>query len=135
MHLIFCLVTYYNWGIFASFHLLTNYKGRMSKYLCLEDGKPYHTSAVYASAIHSISLPFRMQPLGPSAQSIYTSGAVNMKELVQMLAGQGHQNMVTVLDVAMPAPAFTGTIYLCIFDCLLFSFGIFFSLAEININM
>ncbi|KAL6513297.1 hypothetical protein OROGR_020783 [Orobanche gracilis] len=82
--------------------------GRMSKYLCLEDGKPYHTSAVYASAIHSISLPFRIQPLGPSAQSIYTSGAVNMKELVQMLAGQGRQNMVTVLDVAMPAPAFTG---------------------------
>ncbi|GFP99508.1 protein misato homolog 1 [Phtheirospermum japonicum] len=82
---------------------------RLTKYLHLEDGKPYHTSAVYASAIHSISLPFRMQPLGPTAQVSYTSGAVNIKELVQMLACQARQNMVTVLDVAMPAPAFTGT--------------------------
>ncbi|KAK6143876.1 hypothetical protein DH2020_024224 [Rehmannia glutinosa] len=80
---------------------------RMSKYLCLEDRKPYHTSAVYASAIHSISLPFRMQPLGPSAQLSNTSGAVNIKDLVQMLAGQARQNMVTILDIAMPAPAFT----------------------------
>lgn len=82
----------------------------MSKYLYLEDRKPYHTSAVYASAIHSISLPFRMEPLGVSAQLSYTSGAVTINELVQMLAGQGRQNMVTVLDVSMPAPALTGII-------------------------
>ncbi|KAI3448513.1 hypothetical protein Pfo_005178 [Paulownia fortunei] len=81
---------------------------RMSKYLCLEDRKPYHTSAVYASAIHSIGLPFRMEPLGPSSHLSHTCGAVNINNLVQMLAGQGRQNMVTVLDVAMPAPAFTG---------------------------
>ncbi|KAL0305092.1 UNVERIFIED_CONTAM: protein misato1, partial [Sesamum angustifolium] len=78
---------------------------RMSKYLCLEDQKPYHSSAVYASAIHSISLPFRMQPLGPSAQLSYTCGAVDVNELVQMLAGQARQNMVMALDIAMPAPA------------------------------
>ncbi|KAK4406738.1 hypothetical protein Sango_0680300 [Sesamum angolense] len=78
---------------------------RMSKYLYLEDQKPYHSSAVYASAIHSISLPFRMQPLGPSAQLSYTCGAVDVNELVQMLAGQVRQNMVMALDIAMPAPA------------------------------
>ncbi|KAL0454674.1 UNVERIFIED_CONTAM: protein misato1 [Sesamum latifolium] len=78
---------------------------RMSKYLCLEDQKPYHSSAVYASAIHSMSLPFRMQPLGPSAQLSYTCGALDVNELVQMLAGQVRQNMVMALDIAMPAPA------------------------------
>ncbi|XP_011092123.1 protein misato homolog 1 isoform X1 [Sesamum indicum] len=78
---------------------------RMSKYLCLEDQKPYHNSAVYASAIHSISLPFRMQPLGPSAQLSYTCGAVDVNELVQMLAGQAQQNKVMALDIVMPAPA------------------------------
>ncbi|PIN21857.1 Members of tubulin/FtsZ family [Handroanthus impetiginosus] len=82
---------------------------RMSKYLHIDDQKPYHTSAVYASAIHSISLPFRMEPLGPSAQSSYTCGAATINELVQMLARQGRQNMVTVLDTAMPTPALSGT--------------------------
>ncbi|GER43734.1 misato-like protein [Striga asiatica] len=82
--------------------------GRMSKYLHLEDGKPYHTSSVYASAIHSISLPFRMQPIGPSAQFSCTSGAVDIKELVQMLASGARQNTVTSLEVSMPAPTFSG---------------------------
>ncbi|KAG8363878.1 hypothetical protein BUALT_Bualt19G0068300 [Buddleja alternifolia] len=81
---------------------------RTSKYLRVEDQKPYHTSAVYASAIHSISLPFRMEPLGPSAQLSYTCGAMDVNELVRMLAVQARQNMVTILDVAMPAPALTG---------------------------
>ncbi|XP_042004836.1 protein misato homolog 1-like isoform X1 [Salvia splendens] len=82
---------------------------KMSKYLYLEDRKPYHTSAVYASALHSISLPFRMEPHGPSAQYVSTSGAVTMNDLIQILAGQGCQNMVAVLDASMPAPALTGT--------------------------
>lgn len=82
---------------------------KMSKYLYLEDRKPYHTSAVYASALHSISLPFRMEPHGPSAQVSCTSGAVSINDLVQILSGQARQNMVAVLDVSLPAPAFTGT--------------------------
>ncbi|KAL1556323.1 protein misato 1-like [Salvia divinorum] len=82
---------------------------KMSKYLYLEDRKPYHTSAVYASALHSISLPFRMEPHGPSAQYSSTSGAVTMNDLIQILAGQGRQNMVAVLDASMPAPALTST--------------------------
>lgn len=83
----------------------------MAKYLYLEDGKPYHTSAVYASALHSMSLPFRMEPYGPSAQVSCTSGAVTINDLVLILAGQGRQNMVPVLDVSMPAPALTGIIF------------------------
>lgn len=83
----------------------------MSKYLYLEDRKPYHTSAIYASALHSISLPFRMEPHGPSAQFSCTSGAVTINDLVQILAGQARQNMVSVLDLSMPAPAFSGIIF------------------------
>ncbi|KAL0454678.1 UNVERIFIED_CONTAM: hypothetical protein Slati_0807000 [Sesamum latifolium] len=48
-----------------------------------------------------MSLPFRMQPLGPSAQLSYTCGALDVNELVQMLAGQVRQNMVMALDIAM----------------------------------
>ncbi|XP_051143106.1 uncharacterized protein LOC127259658 isoform X2 [Andrographis paniculata] len=80
---------------------------KMSKHLHLEDKKPYHTSAVYASAIHSVSLPFRMDTLGPSAQLSHTCGALSVNDLVQMLAGRDRQNMVVTLDVAMPAPALT----------------------------
>ncbi|XP_057807642.1 uncharacterized protein LOC131022216 isoform X2 [Salvia miltiorrhiza] len=82
---------------------------KISKYLYLEDRKPYHTSAVYASALHSISLPFRMEPHGPSAQFSSTSGAVTINDLVQILTGQARQNMVAVLDASMPAPALAGT--------------------------
>ncbi|KAL8540877.1 hypothetical protein ACS0TY_002209 [Phlomoides rotata] len=82
---------------------------KLSKHLYFEDRKPYHTSAVYASAIHSISLPFRMEPLGPSAPLGLTSGAITINDLVQMLSGQARQNMVTILDVSMPAPALTGS--------------------------
>lgn len=78
---------------------------RASQFLCIKDEKPYHSSAVYASAMHSFSLPFRMKQSGPSAESICTSGALDMYGTVQMLAGQMRQNMVTILDVAMPAPS------------------------------
>lgn len=58
--------------------------------------------------MHSFSLPFRMKQSGPSAESIYTSGALDMYGTVQILAGQMRQNMVTILDVAMPAPSLSG---------------------------
>ncbi|XP_052195813.1 uncharacterized protein LOC127803552 isoform X2 [Diospyros lotus] len=84
-------------------------KSKVGRFLCIDNGKPYHTSAVYASAIHSISLPFRMEPLGPTDESLYVSGAVDMNGAIQMLGGQARQNIVTILDVAMPAPPLTGT--------------------------
>ncbi|RZC30608.1 protein misato homolog 1-like isoform X1 [Glycine soja] len=83
-------------------------KSKASRFLHIEDAKHYHSSAVYAAALHSISLPFRMVPVGPTADACSVSGAVDVHGVVQMLSGQGRQNMVSVLDVAMPAPALTG---------------------------
>ncbi|KAL5168473.1 Protein misato 1 [Glycine soja] len=81
---------------------------KASRFLHIEDAKHYHSSAVYAAALHSISLPFRMVPVGPTSDACSVSGAVDVHGVVQMLSGQGRQNMVSVLDVAMPAPALTG---------------------------
>ncbi|XP_014519399.1 protein misato homolog 1 isoform X1 [Vigna radiata var. radiata] len=83
-------------------------KSKASRFLHIEDAKHFHSSAVYAAALHSISLPFRMVPVGPSADACSISGAVDIHGVVQMLSRQGRQNMVSVLDVAMPAPSLTG---------------------------
>ncbi|KAK7367506.1 hypothetical protein VNO80_09518 [Phaseolus coccineus] len=83
-------------------------KSKASRFLHIEDEKHFHSSAVYAAALHSISLPFRMVPVGPTADACSNSGAVDIHGVVQMLSGQGRQNMVSILDVAMPAPALTG---------------------------
>lgn len=77
-------------------------------FLGIEDAKPYHCSAVYAASLHSISLPFRMEALGPTADSCYISGAADINGVIQMLAGQSRKNGVAILDVAMPAPSLTG---------------------------
>ncbi|CAN6680189.1 unnamed protein product [Malus baccata var. baccata] len=81
---------------------------KASRFLSINDKKPYHCSAAYAATLHSISLPFRMEPLGPTADSSYASGAVTISEVVQILAGQARQNMVAILDAAMPSPSLTG---------------------------
>ncbi|KAL5557091.1 hypothetical protein UlMin_039327 [Ulmus minor] len=81
---------------------------KAASYLRIKDEKPYHCSAVYAATLHTISLPFRMDQLGPSAVSRDISGSLDVSGLIHMLAGQGRQNMVSILDVAMPAPSLTG---------------------------
>nr|XP_043618147.1 protein misato homolog 1 isoform X2 [Erigeron canadensis] len=83
-------------------------QSRASQLLNLHDEKPYHSSAVYASAIHSISLPFRMKRIGATGESSNGCGAMNLYEGIQMLAGQARQNIVTILDSAIPAPSITG---------------------------
>ncbi|XP_065875823.1 uncharacterized protein [Euphorbia lathyris] len=83
-------------------------RSKASVNLCIKDEKPYHCSSVYAAALHSISLPFRMNPIQPTADSSCVSGAMNLYELVQMLVGQDRQNTATILDVAMPAPHLSG---------------------------
>nr|GEY11414.1 protein misato homolog 1 isoform X1 [Tanacetum cinerariifolium] len=83
-------------------------ESRSSQYLNLQNEKLYHSSAVYASAIHSITLPFRMNKTGPSADPSNEIGAMNLYECIQTLAGQARQNKVTVLDAAMPVPSITG---------------------------
>ncbi|XP_021825075.1 protein misato homolog 1 isoform X1 [Prunus avium] len=83
-------------------------RSKASTFLCVNDEKLYHCSAAYAATLHSLSLPFRMEPLGPTADSSYASGAVTVNEVVQILSGQARQNMVAILDAAMPAPSLTG---------------------------
>ncbi|XP_057968962.1 uncharacterized protein LOC131158246 isoform X2 [Malania oleifera] len=86
-------------------------RSKAATYLCIKDEKPYHCSAVYASALHSISLPFRMESLVPATDSYHVSGAVDIYGLVQMLAGQAGQNSVAILDVAMPVPSLAGQLF------------------------
>ncbi|KAF6143449.1 hypothetical protein GIB67_029618 [Kingdonia uniflora] len=88
--------------------LLYSAKGELSTFLSIEDAKQFHSSAVYAAALHSTSLPFRMRTSGPCINSRYATGAMNIDGLVSMLAGQGRQNMVATLDIAMPAPPLIG---------------------------
>ncbi|KAK1267944.1 hypothetical protein QJS04_geneDACA006536 [Acorus gramineus] len=83
-------------------------ESKLSTFLHIEDTKTYHSSAVYAAALHSACLPFRMEMPGPTADSSYAAGAIDINGIVQTLAGQAHQNMVTILDVAMPAPSLIG---------------------------
>ncbi|CAO2817549.1 unnamed protein product [Amaranthus hypochondriacus] len=78
---------------------------KASMYLCVNDKKHYHSSAVYAAALHSISLPFRMDSLGPTSTSAFTSGGLDINSIVHMLSGQPRQNMVAILDATMPAPS------------------------------
>lgn len=81
---------------------------RASSFFCIEDERPYHCSAVYAAALHSISLPFRMGSLAPTADLHYVSGAVDVGDVVRILSGQSRRNKVAILDMAMPAPSLTG---------------------------
>ncbi|KAI3945991.1 hypothetical protein MKX01_024747 [Papaver californicum] len=83
-------------------------RSKVCSFLHIDDAKPFYSSAVYAAALHSISLPFRMAPVGPNADSRYATGAIDINGTVQMLSGQARQNMVAILDVAMPAPLIGG---------------------------
>ncbi|CAH8304185.1 unnamed protein product [Eruca vesicaria subsp. sativa] len=68
-----------------------------SKYLNLGDEKkPYRSSAVYAAALHSSTLPFRMQ------HTSEVSNAMDVNTLVELLTCRGRQNTVAILDSAMP---------------------------------
>lgn len=84
---------------------LPSVRRALSPLLLVEDHKPYHTSAIYAASMHCISIPFRMQIPGPATSSAFTSGAMDVGEIVHTLSGQSRQNMVTSLDIAMPPPS------------------------------
>lgn len=83
--------------------------GYLSPLLSIKDEKHFHSSAICAAAIHSLSVPFRLQHAGPASDSAHSSGKLDIGELVHILSDQGRQNMITALDVAMPAPSLTGT--------------------------
>jgi len=86
--------------------VLLIFKGKASKFLNLGDEKPYRSSAVYAAALHSSTIPFRMQPT--SSDSSEVSNSMDVNTLVQLLTGRGRQNIVAILDSAMPAPTLAG---------------------------
>ncbi|WOL09083.1 hypothetical protein Cni_G17836 [Canna indica] len=86
---------------------LPSLRSALSPLLCVDDQKPFHTSAVYAASIHSITIPFRMQMLGPATDSADTTGAMDVGEIVHTFSSQSWQNMVTILDVAMPPSSLT----------------------------
>ncbi|CAN8328190.1 unnamed protein product [Cochlearia groenlandica] len=79
---------------------------KASKFLNFGDEKPYQSSAVYAAALHSSTIPFRMQPT--SSDSSEVSNSMDVNTLVQLLSGRGRQNMIAILDSAMPAPTLAG---------------------------
>lgn len=51
-----------------------------------------------------------MELPGPSTDSNYAIGALDVNGLTHMLADQARQSMVAILDVAMPAPSLAGII-------------------------
>ncbi|KAK8593548.1 hypothetical protein V6N12_045627 [Hibiscus sabdariffa] len=57
-------------------------RSKASTFLNIKDESPYHCSAVYAVALHSTSLPFRMEALGPTADSSDVCGAVDVNGIV-----------------------------------------------------
>lgn len=79
----------------------------LSPLLSIKDEKHFHSSAICAAALHSLSVPFRLQHMGPASDLAHSSGKLDIGELVHILSDQGRQNMITALDVAMPAPSLT----------------------------
>ncbi|XP_021751859.1 protein misato homolog 1-like isoform X1 [Chenopodium quinoa] len=77
---------------------------KFSTNLHVNDKKPFHSSSIYAAALHTLSLPFRMDMLAPTATSGSSLGALDINSIAQMLSGHLRQNMVAILD-ATPAPA------------------------------
>lgn len=52
-----------------------------------------------------------MKRIGPNGESLYECGAMDLYEGIQMLAGQGRQNYVAVLDACIPAPSLVGRVF------------------------
>mgnify|MGYP007069655025 FL=1 len=86
---------------------------KVSRNQNVNDTKDFHTSAVYASALSCITLPFRMRELSirPSVVSNQTEyGGIDMASLIHLLMGQ-RQRRVSILDLSMPAQPLTGVFY------------------------
>ncbi|KMZ57141.1 Misato-like protein [Zostera marina] len=64
---------------------------KFSTFLNINDTKPFHSSAVYAASIYSLSLPFRMEQAGSNLYSDSIYGAVDIHEIIQILTEQSRQ--------------------------------------------
>jgi hypothetical protein len=82
--------------------------GQFARHLCVNDSKLFHTSAVYAMALNTITLPFRMEPPGPTAASQERGiGSCDMSSMVKLVSCS-QQKKVALLEAAVPGPALPG---------------------------
>lgn len=80
-------------------------KSQAFPFLCIDDSNLFHTSAVYASAFHCSTLPFRMGVSGPSSITEVDLGSLDMGTMIRTLSHQSKQQVVACLDAAIPAPS------------------------------
>lgn len=79
--------------------------GQFARHLCVNDSKLFHTSAVYATALNTITLPFRMEVSGPTAASQERGvGSSDMSNMVRLVSCS-QQKKVALLEAAVPGPA------------------------------
>ncbi|KAH9289531.1 hypothetical protein KI387_033648 [Taxus chinensis] len=83
-------------------------KSQASRFLCINDSKPFHSSAVYASTFHTATLPFRMEASRPSDITEVGIGSLDMDMMIRTLSHQYRQQVVASLDAAVPAPPIAG---------------------------
>lgn len=83
-------------------------KSETSRFLFLDDSKLFHSSAVYAATFHTATLPFRIGSSGPSATSEVAIGGLDIEMMIRTLSLQSRQQVVAILDAAIPAPAIAG---------------------------
>lgn len=79
-------------------------KSETCRFLFLDDLNLFHSSAVYAAAFHTATLPFRIGSSGPSAASEVAIGGLDMEMMIRTLSLQSQQRVLASLDAAIPAP-------------------------------
>lgn len=94
--------------------------GPFAKHLCLNDSKLFHTSAVHATALNTITLPFRMEVSGPTATSQERGvGSSDMSNMVRLVSCS-QQKKVALLEAAVPGPALPGMLSFSIYVIIWF---------------
>jgi len=89
--------------------------------MCVNDSKPFHTSAVYAMALNTITLPFRIEVSGPTATSQENGvGSSDMGNMVRLVSCS-QQKKVALLEAAVPGPALPGMLSSSIYVVIWFN--------------
>ncbi|CAK9871100.1 unnamed protein product [Sphagnum jensenii] len=89
-------------NLFVPLGLQNLASSRVAMHLCLNDSKLFHSSAVYAAAVNTISLPFRMEPSGPTSSSWSRGvGSTDLSSLVQLVS-RSQQRRVAMMEAALP---------------------------------
>jgi hypothetical protein len=83
-------------------------KSETSRFLFLDDSNLFHSSAVYAASFHTATLPFRIGSSGPSATSEVAIGGLDMEMMIRTLSLHSRQQVLAILDAAIPAPPIAG---------------------------